>query len=93
MTIDVKTPAPARGQAPSNTTHTVDPTTHAGRVLQALRERPMSAAELQWKLSIAHAPAAVRELRQKGISIDSERHPWPGRPGKWIKRYRLASQG
>jgi hypothetical protein len=51
----------------------------------------MSAAELQWQLKIAHAPAAVRELRQKGYCITSERHPWPGRPGKWIRRYCLAS--
>ncbi|WP_141246995.1 helix-turn-helix domain-containing protein [Halomonas salipaludis] len=77
-------------RANSNITSQVEPATHAGRVLVALRAGPQSAAELQRNLEIAHAPAAVRELRQKGFSIVSERHPWPGRPGKWIKRYRLA---
>lgn len=90
MTIMKKPGEQAR--ANSKITSQIDPITHAGRVLAALREGPQSAAELQWGLHIAHAPAAVRELRQKGFSIVTERHPWPGRPGKWIRRYFLVEE-
>ncbi|PXX97358.1 helix-turn-helix domain-containing protein [Halomonas sp. LBP4] len=84
-----------RGQAGanSNSKAQIDPTSHMGRVLAALQQGPMSAAELQWGLRIAHAPAAVRDLRRKGIRIDGRDHPHPSRPGEKIKRYHLVGEG
>lgn len=68
-------------------TNSVDPNTQAGRVLHALRQQPMSAAEIQWGLRIAHAPAAVRYLRARGYQITSVKHPRPS--GQPIQRYHL----
>lgn len=71
----------------------VDPTTHAGRVLEELRERPMSNIELMWELNIAHPPAAVRDLRRAGFGIETREHPHPSKSGEKIKRYHLITKG
>lgn len=91
MSTDMKKPAPARGRANSNTTAKLDPTTQQWRVLQALRDRPMSAAELQWELRIAHAPSVVRELIAKGIPVKTLDYPNPNPDTrcKVIRRYCL----
>lgn len=77
----------------SKTLPKIDPTTHAGKVLAALREKPMSNIELIWELNIAHPPAAVRDLRRAGISIVTQQHPHPRKPGDKIQRYHLMSIG
>jgi hypothetical protein len=79
-------------RAISNTIY-VDPNTHAGKVLAALREQPMSNIELIGLLNIAHPPAAVRDLRRAGISIETQEHPHPSKPGEKIKRYHLINEG
>jgi hypothetical protein len=81
------------GRATSNIASKSNLTGQQARVLEALCQQPMSAAELQWELRIAHAPAAIRYLRRRGFCIALEQHPHPCRPGKWIKRYRLAGEG
>ncbi|MDI5987029.1 helix-turn-helix domain-containing protein [Halomonas sp. M4R5S39] len=91
MSTDMKKPG-VETRANSNTI-AIDPTTHAGRILAALRERPMSNIEIIWQLNIAHPPAAVRDLRQAGVRIDTEPHPHPSRPGEKIKRYHLVGEG
>ncbi len=89
MSEPMKKPDRGGSQAISKSLAKPDTTTQAGQVLEALERQPMSAAELQWGLRIAHAPAAVRDLRKKGYSIVTEWHPHPSRPGKRVKRYRL----
>lgn len=91
MTTDMKKPG-VETRANSNTV-AIDPNTHAGKILSALRERPMSNIELIWELNIAHPPAAVRDLRNTGIPIDTREHPHPSRPGEKIKRYHLVTEG
>ena len=91
MTAGKKKPG-VETRAISNTVY-IDPTTHAGKVLAALRERPMSNIELMWELNIAHPPAAVRDLRRAGIGIVTQEHPHPSKPGEKIKRYHLISEG
>jgi hypothetical protein len=71
----------------------IDPHSQMGRVLEALRQRPMSNIELMGELSIAHPPAVVRSLRRNGIRIDTEEHPNPVFPERKIKRYRLVAKG
>lgn len=89
MSTDMERPGLGEGRVNSNTTAKPHPSTQGGRVLHALRQQPMSAAELQWRLKIAHAPAVVRDLRRKGFPIVTERYPHPSRPRETIKRYRL----
>ncbi|WP_110647549.1 helix-turn-helix domain-containing protein [Salinicola peritrichatus] len=89
MRVETKKPGLSPGRAHSNTVAELDPTTQTGRVLEALRRHPMSAAELQWDLRIAHAPAAIRDLRNRGFTIVTEWHPQPAKPKAKIKRYRL----
>lgn len=90
MSTDMKKPAPARGQAnPNNSCH-IKPNSQQALVLEALRQRPLSAAELQWMLPVADARAVVKALKGKGIPITTHKHPDPNRPGRRIQRYHLA---
>jgi len=91
MIVQTKVPAPGQEQAPNIKTLSIDPSTQPGMVLQALRKRPMSTAELQWSLPIADARSAVRHLRNKGITIETRDHPNPssGSRCKTIQRYHL----
>lgn len=91
MTMDKKKPG-VETRAISNA-HFIDPSTHTGKVLAALRKQPMSNIELMWELNIAHPPAAVRDLRRAGIGIETQEHPHPFKPGEKIKRYHLISEG
>jgi len=91
MSTDKKKPG-VESRANSNTAR-IKPTTQAGKVLAALREKPMSNIELIWELDIAHPPAAVRDLRGAGIGIETQEHPHPGKPGHTINRYHLISNG
>uniref|UniRef100_UPI00301E3215 hypothetical protein n=1 Tax=Staphylococcus aureus TaxID=1280 RepID=UPI00301E3215 len=56
-----------------------------------LRQRPMSAAELQWELPIADARAVVRNLICKGYRIEKQDHPSPNPDARCrkIRRYHL----
>lgn len=91
MSIYKEKPDLGGGRAISKAVCTVKPNTHQALVLQALRERPMSAAELQWALPIADARAVVRDLRQKGYRIEKHKHPRAsGRP---VQRYHLVTKG
>ncbi|PRY70991.1 helix-turn-helix domain-containing protein [Halomonas ventosae] len=95
MTTDMKRPDLEGGRAESNADSTsckVNPSTHQARVLQALQARPMSAAELQWELRIAHAPSVVRELVAKGYRIGKDDFPNPNPDSRCrtIQRYCLA---
>lgn len=89
MITQTKVPAPGQEQAPNKTTRAIDPNTHAGKVLAALRKRPASNIELIRELGIAHPPAAIRDLRRGGIRIETRECPHPSRPGQKIKRYYL----
>ncbi|WP_082090791.1 helix-turn-helix domain-containing protein [Halomonas sp. HG01] len=91
MTAGKKKPG-VETRATSNAIY-AEPNTHAGKVLAALRERPMSNIELMRELNIAHPPAAVRDLRRAGIGIETQEHPHPFKPDEKIKRYRLISEG
>lgn len=71
----------------------IDPSTHTGKVLAALRKQPLSNIELMWELNIAHPPAAVRDLRRAGFAIQTREHLHPFKPGEKIKRYHLISEG
>lgn len=46
MPVETKKPGLSPGRAHSNAVADLDPTTQTGRVLEALRRHPMSAAEL-----------------------------------------------
>lgn len=77
----------SQGHALHITTERVKPNTQQGMVLELLRQQPMSAAELQWRLPVADARAVVRSLRGKGYRIEGALHPRPqGRP---VQRYHL----
>lgn len=93
MSTEMKNPGRGGGRDSSKALSKIDPTSHMGRVLAALRLRPMSNIELMWELNIAHPPAAVRDLRQAGIPIDTREHPHPSRPSEKIKRYHLVTEG
>ncbi|MCS2609380.1 helix-turn-helix domain-containing protein [Halomonas dongshanensis] len=67
----------------------VKPNTQQSMVLELLRQRPMSAAELQWSLPVADARAVVRDLIGKGYAIDKRQHPAPSVRGRQIQRYHL----
>lgn len=88
MTTDMKKPREQTG-ANSKCRDTVDPTTQAGRILEALRGGPKSAFELILRLQIADPRPGVKTLRDRGWSIVTEPHPHPSRPNERIKRYRL----
>lgn len=93
MAGNMKNPGRGDGRGTSKALSEIDPTTHAGNVLAALRARPMSNIELMWELNIAHPPAAVRDLRRAGIGIVTQEHPHPSKPGEKIKRYHLINEG
>ncbi|WP_146009682.1 helix-turn-helix domain-containing protein [Halomonas urumqiensis] len=87
----MKKPDLGGGRATSKAVSKIKPNTHQALVLQALHERPMSAAELQWALPIADARAVVRDLIAKGCRIEKHKHPRAeGRP---IQRYHLITEG
>lgn len=92
MSFDKENPGRGGDRDISKALSRIDPTSHMGRVLAALHERPMSNIELMWELNIAHPPAAVRDLRRVGARIDTREHPHPSRPGEKIKRYHLVSE-
>lgn len=83
-------PSLGGGRAISNNSCHIKPNTQQASVLEALRQRPLSAAELQWLLPVADARAVVRDLKAKGFSITTQKHPDPNRPGRRIQRYHLA---
>lgn len=93
MIASMKNPGRGGARDTSKILPKIDPTTHAGKVLAALREKPMSNIELIWDLDIAHPPAAVRDLRRAGVPIVTQEHPHPRKPGEKIKRYHLMSIG
>lgn len=70
----------------------IETSTHCGKILAALLKRPMSNIELMQELNIAHPPAAVRDLHQGGVRIDSMEHPHPSKLGKKINRYYLIEE-
>lgn len=85
---DMKKPGLGGGRVNSESFCKVKPNTQQGMVLEQLRQRPMSAAELQWALPIADARAVVRELVRKGIPIETQKHGNPS-GGQPIQRYHL----
>ncbi|WP_422730967.1 helix-turn-helix domain-containing protein [Litchfieldella qijiaojingensis] len=86
----MKNPGRGGDRDTSKTLPKVDANTQQGHVLEALKQRPMSAAELQWSLPLADARAVVRDLRRKGIPITTKKHPDPSRPSRCVQRYHLA---
>lgn len=93
MTGSMKNPGRGDDRDTSKALTAIDPTTHAGKVLAALRKQPMSNIELMWELNIAHPPAAVRDLRRAGIGIVTQEHPHSSKHSEKIKRYHLISEG
>ncbi|MDT8880819.1 helix-turn-helix domain-containing protein [Halomonas saccharevitans] len=93
MTGNMKNPGRGDDRDTSKALAKIDPNTHAGKVLAALHEQPMSNIEVMWELNIAHPPAAVRDLRRAGIGIVTQEHPHPTKPGEKIKRYHLINEG
>lgn len=85
----MKKPGLGGGRVNSESICNVKPNTQQGMVLQQLRQRPMSAAELQWSLPIADARAVVRDLIAKGYRIDKRQHSNPSEHGRPIQRYHL----
>lgn len=89
MNSEMKKPGLGEGRADSETVAECDVTTQTGRLLQALRKRPMSSYEITTRLHIAHPASPIRDLRRRGHNISTEIHPHPSRPAERIKRYRL----
>ncbi|MCE8002158.1 helix-turn-helix domain-containing protein [Billgrantia ethanolica] len=85
----MKKPGLGGGRVNSESLCKVKPNTQQWLVLEQLRQRPMSAAELQWSLPIADARAVVRDLIAKGYRIDKHPHPNPSEHGRPIQRYHL----